>query len=96
MLLFIEHRQRLPPCCLLLVIDFAEIDFAEIENGWLHRLVGSEAMVFDDAEVAMIFAVFVAVDTAQKHDKRKPDLRPQRKVLGLHSTVFSDGHSENR
>jgi hypothetical protein len=34
------------------------IDFAEIENGSLHRLVGSEAMVFDDVEVAMIFAVF--------------------------------------
>jgi hypothetical protein len=53
-------------------------------------------MVFNDAEVAMILAVFVAVDAAQKHDKRRvPDLRPQGKILGLHSTVFSDAHDEN-
>jgi hypothetical protein len=43
-------------------------------------------MVFDDAEVAMIFAVFVAVDTAQKHDKRKPDLRPQKE--GTWSSLY--------
>jgi hypothetical protein len=53
-------------------------------------------MVFNDAEVAMFLAVFVAVDAAQKHDKRRvPDLRPQGKVLGLHSPVFSDAHDEN-
>jgi hypothetical protein len=48
-------------------------------------------MVFDDAEIARIFAVFFAVDAAPKHDQRRvPDLRLQRKILGLHSTVFSD------
>jgi hypothetical protein len=72
------------------------VDLAEIENGSLHRFVGSQAMVFDDAEVAMILAVFVALDAPQKHDKRRvPDLRPQGKVLGLHSTVFSESDHEN-
>ncbi len=53
-------------------------------------------MVFYDAEVAMILAVFFAVDAAQKHDNRRvPDLRPQRKVLGLHSAVFSNANDEN-
>jgi hypothetical protein len=53
-------------------------------------------MVFYDAEVAMILAVFLAVDAAQKHDKcRVPDLRPQRKVLGLHSAAFSNANAEN-
>src|SRR6266550_2490016 len=50
LLLFIKHRQRLAPGRLLLIIDLAEI-----ENGSLHRLVRSDAMVFYDAEVAMIF-----------------------------------------
>jgi hypothetical protein len=44
----------------------------------------------------MIPAVFFAVDAAQKHDNRRvPDLRPQRKVLGLHSAVFSNANDEN-
>src|ERR1700687_3403838 len=55
LLLFIKHRKRLAPCPLLLVIDLAEI-----ENGSLYRLLGSDAMVFHDAEIAMIFAVFFA------------------------------------
>ena len=53
-------------------------------------------MVFYDAEIAMILAVFFAVDAAQKHAKRRvPGLRLQGKILGLHSTVFSDAHDEN-
>ena len=53
-------------------------------------------MVFNDGEIAMTFAVCFAVDAAQKHDKRRvPDLRLQRKILGLPSTVFSDAHNEN-
>jgi hypothetical protein len=36
-------------------------------------------MVFYDAEVAMIFAVFFAMDAAQKHaDCRLPELQGQR------------------
>ena len=73
LLLFIKHRQRLPPCRLLLVVDLAEI-----ENGSLHRLVRSDAMVLDDAE-AMVLAVFLAIVAAQKHaDGRLPELRCQR------------------
>jgi hypothetical protein len=37
LLLFIEYRQRLAPSRLLFVVDLAEID-----NGSLHRLAGSE------------------------------------------------------
>jgi len=58
-LLFIKHRKRLAPGPLLLVVDLAEI-----ENGSLYRLVGSDAMVFYDAELAMIFAVFFAIVAA--------------------------------
>ena len=72
------------------------VDLTQIENSPLHRFVGSQAMVFDDAEIAMILAVFFAVDAAQKHAKRRvPDLRLQGKILGLHSTVFSDTHDDN-
>jgi hypothetical protein len=71
-------------------------DLAEIENGSLHRFVGSNALVFYNAEVAMILAVFFAMDAAQKHaDCRLPELRRQRKTLGLHSTVFSESNGEN-
>jgi len=34
------------------------------KSGSLHRLAGSEAMVFYDAEVAMILAVFFAIIAA--------------------------------
>jgi hypothetical protein len=62
LLLFVKHRQRLAPGRLLLIVDLAEI-----ENGSLHRFVRSDSMVFYDAEVAMIFAVFFAMDAAQEH-----------------------------
>jgi hypothetical protein len=36
------------------------------------------------------------MDAAQKHaDCRLPELRRQRKTLGLHSTVFSESNAEN-
>src|SRR6202022_2929326 len=59
LLLFVKHRQRLTPRRLLLIVDLAEI-----ENGSLHRLVGGESMVFYDAEVTMILAVFFAIVAA--------------------------------
>jgi len=59
LLLFVKHRQRLTPRRLLLIVDLAEI-----ENGSLYRLAGSEAMVFYDAEVTMILAVFFAIVAA--------------------------------
>jgi hypothetical protein len=37
------------------------VDFAQIENGSLHRLAGTDALVFYDAEVAMVFAVFFTI-----------------------------------
>jgi hypothetical protein len=74
LLLFIKHGQRLAPCYLLLIVDFAEI-----ENGSLHRFVGSEAMVFYNAEVTVIFTVFIAMDATQKHaDSSLPEVRGQK------------------
>jgi hypothetical protein len=71
---FIKDRERLAPDRLLLIVDFAER-----ENGSLHRLAGSNAMVFYDAEVAMILAVFFAMVAAQKHaDGRLPEARCRR------------------
>jgi len=70
LLLFIKHGQRLAPGRLLLIVNLAEI-----ENGSLHRLVRSSAMVFYDAEVAMILTVFFAIVAAQKHaDGRLPEV----------------------
>jgi hypothetical protein len=55
------------------------VDFTEIENGSLYRFVGRDAMVFYNAEVAMILAVFFAIVAAQKHaDSRLPELWGQR------------------
>jgi hypothetical protein len=52
------------------------VDFAEIENGSLHRFARSHAMVFYNAEVAMILTVFFAIVAAQKHaDDRLPEVR---------------------
>jgi hypothetical protein len=74
LLLFIKHGQRLAPGYLLLIVDLAEI-----ENGSLHRFVGSNAMIFYNAEVAMIFTVFYAMDAAQKHaDGSVPEIQGQR------------------
>src|SRR5208337_4742938 len=74
LLLFVKHRQRLAPGRLLLIVDLAEI-----ENGSLHCFARSDAMVFYDAEVAMIFAVFFAMDAAQKHaNDRLPEVRCRR------------------
>jgi hypothetical protein len=55
------------------------VDFAEIENGSLHRLAGTDAMVLYDAEVAMVFAVFFAIIATQKHaNDRLPEVRCRR------------------
>jgi hypothetical protein len=40
------------------------VNLAEIENRSLHRLVRSRAMVFYDAEIAMILTVFFAMNAA--------------------------------
>jgi hypothetical protein len=63
--LFIKHRQRLAPGRLLFVVDFAEID-----NGSLHRLAGNQAMVFYDAEAAMIVS-----SEADDEAEKRPQLR---------------------
>jgi hypothetical protein len=84
LLLIIKHRQRLAPCRLLLIVDLTEI-----EDGSLHRLVGSNTMVFYDAEVAMILASFLR--WIQRRNMLTADCQNsggKGKTLGLHSTVF--------
>jgi hypothetical protein len=91
LLLFVKHRQRLTPGRLLLIVDFAEI-----ENGSLHRLAGTDAMVFYDAEVAMVFTVFLRL--LLRRNMLTTDCQQsvvEGKVLGLHSTVFREGADEN-
>jgi hypothetical protein len=62
LLLVIKHCQRLAPGRLLVIVNLAEI-----ENGSLYRLVRSSAMVFYDAEVAMILTIFFAMNAGQEH-----------------------------
>jgi len=72
------------------------VDLAEIENGSLHRFIGSDALVFYNAEVAMILAVFFAMDAAQKHaDCRLPEFRCQREDTWSSLYVFSERDDGN-
>jgi len=59
---FIEHFQRPAPCCLLPVVDLTQI-----QNRALRRLAAGQTAVLDNAEVAMVLAVFASVGAAQKH-----------------------------
>jgi hypothetical protein len=67
------------------------VDLAEIENGSLHRFVGSDAMIFYNAEVAVIFTVFYAMVLRRNMlTEARQKSRGKGKTLGLHSTVFSE------
>src|SRR6266481_3829755 len=82
LLLFIKHGQRLAPGYLLLIVDLAEI-----ENGSLHRFVGSNAMIFYNAEVAMNFTVFSEFDHGNtrlnhENDGKNTENRPQLRKFG--------------
>src|SRR5215469_4356067 len=59
---FVKHIQRLPPCCLLPIVDLAEI-----EHRALRCLTARQPSVLNDAEVSMILAVLAPVCAAQKH-----------------------------
>lgn len=59
---FIEDLQALAPGRLLRVIDLTQV-----ENGSLGRTTHAQTPVFDDAKIAMLFAVFFASVKAQKH-----------------------------
>src|SRR5215831_14689125 len=84
LLVLIENGQCLPPRCLLLVVDLAQV-----EHGALHRLGGGDSLILDDAEVAMILAVLLAICAAQKQAiSRMPETLRFGKRVGLHSAVF--------
>src|SRR5947199_1467405 len=79
---FFSSRRRHTRCLSDWSSDVCSSDLrisSEIENGSLYCFVGRDAMVFYDAEVAMILAVFFAIIAAQKHaDGRLPELQGQR------------------
>jgi len=58
----VEYLQRLSPRRLLLIVDLAEI-----QDRALRRFAAGQPSVLDDAEVAMVLAVFLAIRAAQKH-----------------------------
>jgi hypothetical protein len=61
-----KHVQRFPPGGLLLVVDLAQIQHCP-----LRRFAARYAAVLDHAEVAMLFAVLLAVCAVQKHLKQQ-------------------------
>jgi hypothetical protein len=60
---FVHHLDRPPPRQFLRVVDLAEV-----KNMLLNDPSASNALVFDDAPVAMPLAVLLANLGAQKHD----------------------------
>ena len=59
---FIDHLQALAPSRLLRVIDLAQV-----KDGALRGVSGTQTAVLDHAPVAMLFAIFLAGVIAQKH-----------------------------
>ena len=62
LLRLVEDRQCFTRRRLRLIIELAEI-----QDCTLRRLPTRQTSILDDAEVAMIFAVFLAIGAAQKH-----------------------------
>src|SRR5712692_3444412 len=86
LLLLIEDVQSFAPRRLLLAVDLAQV-----QHGPLHRLVRRDPLVLHDAEVAVVFAVFLSVCAAQKQgNSRMPQSRTLWKRVGLHSAVFQN------
>lgn len=57
-----QDLNRAPPC-----FPLAVIDFAKIEHVLLNYTLFGNAMIFDNAPVAMLFAVLFALGHSQKH-----------------------------
>ena len=56
------------------------MDLAQVQNRPLYGLAARQPMILDDAEIAVILAVFPAVGAAQKHRKQQnARVRPRRK-----------------
>ena len=84
MLVLVEDRQRLAPRGLLLVVDLPQVEY-----GPLHGLACGDALVLDDAEVAVVFAVLLAICATEEHAiSRMPESSTLRKRVGLHSAAF--------
>src|SRR3954447_17044274 len=86
LLCLIEHLQCFAPGRLLLVVDLTEI-----EHRPLYGLATRHATVLDDAEIAVVLTVFLAIGSPQKHrSSRMPEIPPGEKGEGLHPASFPD------
>src|SRR5271165_3549274 len=66
LLVFVEDRQVLAPCGLLLVVDLAQI-----QHSALHGSGVGQAAVLHYAEVAVNPAILFSLGAAQKHGKQQ-------------------------
>jgi hypothetical protein len=76
----VKHFERLAPCSLLLIVGLAQI-----QNLPLHGLAAGHAAILDDAEVAMVLPVLLAIRAAQKHAKQQNARVPIGKTEGRSS-----------
>ena len=65
LLALIKDLQALAPGGLLLIVDLSQV-----QHRPLHRLLRAHPPVLDDAEIAVILAVLLAMAAAQKHGRR--------------------------
>src|SRR5215510_7006415 len=84
----VEYLQRLPPRRLLLIVDLAEI-----QHRALRRFAAGQPSVLNDAEVAMVLTVFLAIRAAQKHASAAECQRSRGQKRGK---VFTQAFSRKR
>jgi hypothetical protein len=77
---FVEDFQRFAPTVLLTVVDLAQIE-APLLNG----LARGESAGFDDAELAVLFAVFGSFVAPQTHGRWQQNARKSRPLIGRRS-----------
>jgi len=62
----LQNRDRPPPCQFLRVVDLAQVQHVP-----LHHAPAADPRVFDNAPVAMLFAILPANLETQEHDRRQ-------------------------
>src|SRR5579875_2444511 len=89
---FVKYLQRLPPRCLLAVIDFAQI-----QNPSLHHSARGQTPTLLHAPVAVFFPVLLPLVRAQIHGLRAlcQSLAPHEKGGGLHYNALWTSPIEN-
>jgi hypothetical protein len=89
---FVKYLQRLPPRCLLAVIDFAQI-----QNPSLHHSPREQTPTLLYPPVALLFPVLLPLVRAQIHGLRAwcQTLAPHERGVGLHYNALSTRPIEN-